>query len=86
MRITDETRPLGLVVCLLHLLCQLLQRQKDVALGYGCARVQTWRALHLLNCGGFMQVCRGTAVMMVSPTAGTEELAQNPFMQADAAS
>ncbi|CAL5219974.1 g1911 [Coccomyxa viridis] len=24
-------------------------------------------------------VCRGTAVMMVSPTAGTEELAQNPF-------
>ena len=26
-----------------------------------------------------VQVCRGTAVMMVSPTAGTEELAQNPF-------
>ncbi|EIE20851.1 U6 snRNA-associated Sm-like protein LSm7 [Coccomyxa subellipsoidea C-169] len=30
-------------------------------------------------------VCRGTAVMMVSPTAGTEELAQNPFMQTDGA-
>ena len=30
-----------------------------------------------------LQVCRGTAVMMVSPTAGTEELAQNPFLQSD---
>ncbi|BDA42387.1 U6 snRNA-associated Sm-like protein LSm7 [Coccomyxa sp. Obi] len=30
-------------------------------------------------------VCRGTAVMMVSPTAGTEELAQNPFLQEDGA-
>lgn len=26
------------------------------------------------------QVCRGTAVMMVSPTSGTEEIA-NPFGQ-----
>jgi len=26
-------------------------------------------------------VCRGTAVMMVSPTAGTEELATNPFLE-----
>ena len=26
------------------------------------------------------QVCRGTAVMMVSPTSGTEEIA-NPFSQ-----
>ncbi|CAK0769862.1 Sm-like protein lsm7 [Coccomyxa viridis] len=41
LRITDETRPMGLVVC------------------------------------------RGTAVMMVSPTAGTEELAQNPFKPDD---
>lgn len=28
------------------------------------------------------QVCRGTAVMMVSPTSGTEEIA-NPFGQDD---
>ncbi|KAK9845970.1 hypothetical protein WJX81_007226 [Elliptochloris bilobata] len=43
LRITDETRSLGLVVC------------------------------------------RGTAVMMVSPTAGTEELATNPFLEPGAA-
>jgi hypothetical protein len=34
----------------------------------------------------FSQVCRGTAVTLVSPTAGTEELAQNPFKEAEAAS
>jgi hypothetical protein len=28
-----------------------------------------------------LQVCRGTAVTMVAPTAGAEEIA-NPFMQA----
>ena len=28
------------------------------------------------------QVCRGTAVMMVSPTSGTEEIA-NPFQNAE---
>jgi hypothetical protein len=27
-----------------------------------------------------LQVCRGTAVMLVSPTDGTEEI-QNPFLQ-----
>ena len=27
-----------------------------------------------------LQVCRGTAVMMVSPTSGTEEI-ENPFLQ-----
>lgn len=40
MRVTDATRPLGLIVC------------------------------------------RGTSVMLVVPTAGTEEIA-NPFQQAD---
>lgn len=30
-----------------------------------------------------VQVCRGTAVMMVSPTQGTEEI-PNPFAEADA--
>lgn len=29
------------------------------------------------------QVCRGTAVMLVAPTDGTEEIA-NPFLQPDA--
>jgi U6 snRNA-associated Sm-like protein LSm7 len=40
MRVTDQTRPLGLIVC------------------------------------------RGTSVMLVVPTAGTEEIA-NPFQQAE---
>lgn len=31
-----------------------------------------------------MQVCRGTAVMLVSPTDGTDEIA-NPFVQPDGA-
>lgn len=31
-----------------------------------------------------LQVCRGTAVMLVSPTDGTDEIA-NPFMQPDGA-
>ncbi|KAJ8634143.1 hypothetical protein MRB53_027479 [Persea americana] len=30
-------------------------------------------------------VCRGTAVMLVSPTDGTDELPTNPFIQPDAA-
>jgi len=30
------------------------------------------------------QVCRGTAVMLVSPTDGTDEIA-NPFLEADGA-
>jgi len=29
-----------------------------------------------------MQVCRGTAVMLVAPTDGTDEIA-NPFIQSD---
>ncbi|GJT90514.1 hypothetical protein Tco_1079359 [Tanacetum coccineum] len=33
---------------------------------------------------GMIQVCKGTAVMLVSPTDGTEEIA-NPFMQPDGA-
>ncbi|KAH0847315.1 hypothetical protein HID58_091749 [Brassica napus] len=32
---------------------------------------------------GGRQVCRGTAVMLVSPTDGTEEIA-NPFVQPEA--
>lgn len=31
-----------------------------------------------------LQVCRGTAVMLVSPTDGTDEIA-NPFIQPDGA-
>ena len=37
----------------------------------------------ICRCTLHVQVCRGTAVMMVSPTAGTEELAQNPFKPDD---
>lgn len=33
---------------------------------------------------GLLQVCRGTAVMLVSPTEGTDEIA-NPFIQPDGA-
>lgn len=32
--------------------------------------------------GMLLQVCRGTAVMLVSPTDGTDEIA-NPFIQGD---
>ncbi|RWW66833.1 hypothetical protein BHE74_00025766, partial [Ensete ventricosum] len=32
----------------------------------------------------FLQICRGTAVMLVSPTDGTDEIA-NPFVQPDGA-
>lgn len=104
LRITDETRPMGLVVS-----CEALQKHHTMQ---GCADHQH------LNCSGdpvsspaqmpltcqgtsyacqytshasagncqctlHVQVCRGTAVMMVSPTAGTEELAQNPFKPDD---
>lgn len=34
--------------------------------------------------GCLLQVCRGTAVMLVSPTEGTDEIA-NPFQNADGA-
>ena len=41
---------------------------------------QTWSVVtHACMC----QVCRGTAVMLVAPTDGTEEIA-NPFLSAEA--
>jgi hypothetical protein len=71
LKTTNETRPLGLVVSAYLLL-------------YACNCDLHQRIVleQLVSC---VQVCRGTAVMMVSPTAGTEELAQNPFLQGDAA-
>ena len=69
LRITDDTRSLGLTVC-------------------ACADQQTSHLVSGDHCGacllqalsGTAQVCRGTAVMMVSPTSGMQEIA-NPFME-----
>lgn len=78
LRITDNTRSLGLVVrfplgsflshCIMHhwpIISELYLTGSLVA---------------PVDCqNACSQVCRGTAVMMVSPVAGTEELTENPF-------
>jgi hypothetical protein len=69
MRITDETRELGVVVSARagHAWCCSLCGAPALT----CVRVRRRPPL---------QVCRGTAVTMVSPTTGAEEIA-NPFLQ-----
>ena len=69
-------------VCVI--LSEIYGRKKDVAVkNIGCEHN------HLLVASEqyvnyYMQVCRGTAVMLVSPTDGTDEIA-NPFIQPDGA-
>ena len=83
MRVTDTTRSLGLVVSGWH-------GARRTWLGQPARRAR--RKQHVPP--GWLQdanappaparcqVCRGTAVTLVAPTAGMEEIA-NPFMQQD---
>ena len=71
LRVTDQMRSLGLMVSVHFVLHGLNQCQPVCA----CACHNS--SLPFL---GTLQVCRGTAVMMVSPTSGTEEI-ENPFLQ-----
>lgn len=50
---------------------------------HGHAKLET-SSVSYLSMSIILQVCRGTAVMLVSPTDGTDEIA-NPFIQPDGA-
>lgn len=79
MRVTDETRNLGLVVRALmpfgDSITHCRQLLHCVSLHCACCNELSY----LTPC---LQVCRGTAVTVVAPTAGTEEIA-NPFLPAE---
>ncbi|KAF9665737.1 hypothetical protein SADUNF_Sadunf16G0154900 [Salix dunnii] len=72
LKTTDQTRRLGLIKC-----CGIANELFD----------PRWHRKHgdkEDNVSILLQVCRGTAVMLVSPTDGTDEIA-NPFVQPDGA-
>ncbi|KAB5520512.1 hypothetical protein DKX38_024831 [Salix brachista] len=72
LKTTDQTRRLGLIKC-----CGIANELFNAK----------WHRKHgdkEDNVSFLLQVCRGTAVMLVSPTDGTDEIA-NPFMQPDGA-
>ena len=71
LRVTDDTRFLGLIVSVACAACYI----RYCCGGSGCMTfgvIQDSRAV--------LQVCRGTAVMLVAPSGGMEEIA-NPFME-----
>jgi hypothetical protein len=74
MRITDDTRTLGVVVSA----SAWLVRGSALALSVDARSLPP--LILYLSCAA--QVCRGTAVTMVSPTTGAEEIA-NPFLAAE---
>jgi LSM domain len=72
LRVTDQTRSLGLIVsrppCVQSFaVLSLVRCCRKASVPYSCLT---------------LQVCRGTAVMMVAPSSGMEEIA-NPFAAAD---
>ncbi|EXB55703.1 hypothetical protein L484_000928 [Morus notabilis] len=79
LKTTDQTRRLGLIVCILLVyVCLLLLFNSNAYKDVASSLITPYDDILIL------QVCRGTAVMLVSPTDGTDEIA-NPFIQPDGA-
>lgn len=81
MRVTDETRTLGLVVSGARArAAPRCPASRTRPRGTAAAPLARWPLTRAPL--PRLQVCRGTAVTLVAPTAGMEEIA-NPFMQTE---
>ena len=74
LRVTDDTRFLGLIVSLSYMNWWLVYFNAGTA-----SRLHLKQRAHM-HVLPLPQVCRGTAVMLVAPSNGMEEIA-NPFME-----
>ncbi len=85
---TDETRQLGLTVrqrtSTLHASQPSVARSLVPAITSAACACEALPRLPLATMRVLLQVCRGTAVMMVAPSMGMEEI-PNPFAEAEQA-